>query len=154
MSADYEYFQRIPFEEYVEKRDDINKHIKLSDLEHGMIVDAYSINRHLIRDGSAVKFIAELQLNDTLEPSMGAVSLNLLIYSHTSLKPIEGAQYPTKATVVPQEDENGPLLWQMTGQFPLRTARYGVIQAGFFNYWADSLISELEIKPFPPQIEK
>lgn len=79
MSADFDFFQRIPYEQYLQKRDDIDSRIKLSDL--------------------------------------------------------------------------ASISWQMSGRFPLRTARYGVIQAGFFSYWADSFIAELETDTVPPQIE-
>ena len=153
MSADFDFFRRIPYEQYLQKRDDIDSRIKLSDLENGMIVDAFSANRHLGREGAAVSFIAELRLDDSTVPHMGAIGLNLVIYSHTTLQPIRGAEFPIKAYVETHDNEPEPISWQMSGRFPLRTARYGVIQAGFFSYWADSFIAELETDTTPPQIE-
>lgn len=153
MSADFDYFQRIPYETYVQKRDNTDGRIKLDDLEHGMIVDAYSVNRHLGREDAAVTFMAELRLNDRVTSHLGAVSLTLAIYSHRTLQPILDAEFPVKAYLAAPEDDNAPLLWQMTGRFPLRTARYGIIQTGFFSYWADSILSDLNQPPESPQKE-
>lgn len=141
MSEDIHFFHRIPYETYAHKHDNPASNLSLNDLENGMVVEALSTNRYLKREGAAVSFTAELELNTPISSKLGSIGMNLLIRSHSTLEPIPGSKYPVE--VFPQGGEHAPLLWRMRGQFPLRTARYGVIEAGFFTYWADSLIDEI-----------
>jgi|GEM_PF-7093189 len=153
MGAEYDYFQSIPLDEFEFQRHNVENRVRRLDVLHeaGLIVEAYSTNRTMMRRSEAVHFMAEVSHIDPRTMNLGYIGIELTIFSHADLSPYPGStQHHARVYSAPASDNNGVTEWVFIDNNPLRTIQFGALRTGFFTYWGDDNILLVDEYPQTP----
>ncbi len=145
MNGDQAHFREIPLSEYRRRHEDVDNRVTMAELETGLVVEAFSTNRLLMRQDKAVNFTVQIELGAQIkEPSMGRLAITLLVFSGDKLKPIPGVDrtawaYP-EVRIGPVE----PVAWTIADSFNLYIPQFRSLRYGFLGKWSDDNLSDLD----------